>query len=149
MSFIDTSFFYRQKDNSSARTTGELVGGVKLYCTVARTACFLFFVLRSSTIILSSFTMMAQDHEQQAPMQQQPQQREQRERSNHLADEPAAKIASSSSECSLWSLIQYECDLSPERIVCRPVYRIMKKCKGMPTVEVTPLYDTFGNVLHH
>ncbi|KAK3806327.1 MAG: hypothetical protein J3Q66DRAFT_358851 [Benniella sp.] len=62
---------------------------------------------------------------------------------------PSPQIASpQQDECTLWSLVQYECDLSPERIVCRPIYRILKKCKGMPTVEVTPLYDPFGNVLH-
>ena len=30
-------------------------------------------------------------------------------------------------ECSLWSLVQYECDLSPASIVCKPIYRLMKK----------------------
>lgn len=30
-------------------------------------------------------------------------------------------------ECSLWSLVQYECDLAPTSIVCKPIYRLMKK----------------------
>ncbi|KAI9234252.1 hypothetical protein MVEG_10458 [Podila verticillata NRRL 6337] len=51
-------------------------------------------------------------------------------------------------ECSLWSLVQYECDLAPYNIVCKPIYRLMKKCKGKPTVEVTPLYDPLGNIIH-
>ncbi|KAI7828078.1 hypothetical protein BC939DRAFT_444477 [Gamsiella multidivaricata] len=68
---------------------------------------------------------------------------------HHRMNEPAIQIiAPQKSECTLWSLVQYECDLSPASIVCRPVYRILKKCKGRPTVEVTPLYDPVGNVLH-
>ncbi|KAK3843443.1 MAG: hypothetical protein J3R72DRAFT_440854 [Linnemannia gamsii] len=51
-------------------------------------------------------------------------------------------------ECTLYSLVQYECDLSPSNILCKPVFRLLKKCKGRPTVEVTPLYDPAGNILH-
>ncbi|KAH7045020.1 hypothetical protein BKA57DRAFT_507399 [Linnemannia elongata] len=51
-------------------------------------------------------------------------------------------------ECTLYSLVQYECDLSPSNIVCKPIFRLLKKCKGRPTVEVTPLYDPAGNILY-
>ncbi|CAO3567171.1 unnamed protein product [Mortierella alpina] len=61
--------------------------------------------------------------------------------------DPVHIVTPQKSECSLWSLVQYECDLSPERIVCKPVFRLLKRCKGRPTIEVTPLYDPLGNIL--
>ncbi|KAI1313375.1 hypothetical protein EDD11_002685 [Mortierella claussenii] len=46
----------------------------------------------------------------------------------HDSDEPTIQIITpQKSECTLWSLVQYECGLNPSKIVCRPVYRILKK----------------------
>ncbi|RIB14820.1 hypothetical protein C2G38_2094777 [Gigaspora rosea] len=48
-------------------------------------------------------------------------------------------------KCHLAELMQYQCDIQKNRVVCVPFIRIFKRCQGRPTVEVTPIYDLTGN----
>ncbi|KAI9030137.1 hypothetical protein CLU79DRAFT_831857 [Phycomyces nitens] len=47
----------------------------------------------------------------------------------------------SSSDCKLFELIQYQCEVVESMMECTPIPRLFLKCAGKPTTEVTPEYD--------
>ncbi|KAL0078042.1 hypothetical protein J3Q64DRAFT_1292041 [Phycomyces blakesleeanus] len=53
----------------------------------------------------------------------------------------------SSSDCKLYELIQYQCEMVESKIECTPIPRLFLKCPGKPTTEVTPEYDQNGDPL--
>ncbi|RGB29476.1 hypothetical protein C1646_766536 [Rhizophagus diaphanus] len=48
-------------------------------------------------------------------------------------------------KCNLFELIQYQCIIKDDRVICSPFVRIFKRCAGKPTVEITPYYDDEGS----
>ncbi|KAI8884263.1 hypothetical protein K501DRAFT_248275 [Backusella circina FSU 941] len=49
--------------------------------------------------------------------------------------------------CHLYELVQYQCEANKSNIECSPFVRLFLKCKGIPTVEVTPEYNEDGEVI--
>ncbi|KAI8642017.1 hypothetical protein BD408DRAFT_417212 [Parasitella parasitica] len=47
--------------------------------------------------------------------------------------------------CKLYETVQYQCEVTRYNIECTPFVRLFLRCKGLPTVEVTPEYDQYGN----
>ncbi|KAI9259821.1 hypothetical protein EDC94DRAFT_660524 [Helicostylum pulchrum] len=47
--------------------------------------------------------------------------------------------------CKLYELVQYQCEATRNNIECTPFVRLFLKCAGIPTVEVTPEYDQYGD----
>ncbi|CAG8455708.1 10680_t:CDS:2 [Ambispora gerdemannii] len=47
-------------------------------------------------------------------------------------------------KCTFQEIVQYQCRLESNRVVCDPFVRIFKRCVGKPTIEVTPIYDKNG-----
>ncbi|CBQ71042.1 conserved hypothetical protein [Sporisorium reilianum SRZ2] len=44
-------------------------------------------------------------------------------------------------DCRLAELTQYHCDLHTNRVVCQPIDRIFRLCKGRPAVEVSHIVE--------
>ncbi|PWN43544.1 hypothetical protein IE81DRAFT_346536 [Ceraceosorus guamensis] len=47
--------------------------------------------------------------------------------------------------CRLAELVQYDCALKGEQVVCKPIERIFKVCSGRPAVEVTRVVEWDAN----
>ncbi|KAL1918846.1 uncharacterized protein VTP21DRAFT_2868 [Calcarisporiella thermophila] len=47
-------------------------------------------------------------------------------------------------ECRLAEIVQYQCKLVPNKIVCSPFPRLFRICPGKPTIEVTHAYSSLG-----
>ncbi|KAG2199701.1 hypothetical protein INT47_012837 [Mucor saturninus] len=47
--------------------------------------------------------------------------------------------------CKLFEMVQYQCEANINNIECTPFVRLFLKCTGLPTVEVTPEYDQYGD----
>ncbi|CAI2170336.1 20169_t:CDS:2 [Funneliformis geosporum] len=62
---------------------------------------------------------------------------------NH--EESSLSAVKQKTQCTLSELIQYQCRIEENRVICVPFVRIFKKCIGKPTVEITPFYDSEGN----
>ncbi|GAK64083.1 uncharacterized protein PAN0_004d2292 [Moesziomyces antarcticus] len=52
-----------------------------------------------------------------------------------------AQTKAKTPECRLAELTQYHCDLHPTRVVCQPIDRIFRICKGRPAVEVSHIVE--------
>ncbi|PKC17534.1 hypothetical protein RhiirA5_346271, partial [Rhizophagus irregularis] len=37
-------------------------------------------------------------------------------------------------KCNLFELVQYQCIIKDDRVICSPFVRIFKRCAGKPTV---------------
>lgn len=49
--------------------------------------------------------------------------------------------------CKLFEVVQYKCEVTRENIECTPFVRLFLRCAGIPTIEVTPDYDEYGDPL--
>ncbi|CDS03057.1 hypothetical protein LRAMOSA00459 [Lichtheimia ramosa] len=58
-------------------------------------------------------------------------------------DEPTPSI--DKSQCQLYELVQYQCEVTSTHIECNPFVRVFLRCAGKPTTEVTPEYDYNGD----
>ncbi|GAN00749.1 hypothetical protein MAM1_0002d00171 [Mucor ambiguus] len=47
--------------------------------------------------------------------------------------------------CKLFEMVQYQCEATRYNIECSPFVRLFLRCAGLPTVEVTPEYDQYGD----
>ncbi|KAG2194290.1 hypothetical protein INT46_001800 [Mucor plumbeus] len=47
--------------------------------------------------------------------------------------------------CRLYEMVQYQCEATRHNIECSPFVRLFLRCTGLPTVEVTPEYDQYGD----
>ncbi|KAI9189923.1 hypothetical protein H9P43_001356 [Blastocladiella emersonii ATCC 22665] len=47
-------------------------------------------------------------------------------------------------DCVIDEIIQYQCELHRAEVVCVPLVRLFRRCRGQPAVEVTPVYDALG-----
>ncbi|KAL7319798.1 hypothetical protein PS15m_002891 [Mucor circinelloides] len=47
--------------------------------------------------------------------------------------------------CRLYEMVQYQCEATRHNIECSPFVRLFLRCAGLPTVEVTPEYDQYGD----
>ncbi|KAF1797504.1 hypothetical protein V8B55DRAFT_1515603 [Mucor lusitanicus] len=47
--------------------------------------------------------------------------------------------------CRLFEMVQYQCEATRYNIECSPFVRLFLRCAGLPTVEVTPEYDQYGD----
>lgn len=47
--------------------------------------------------------------------------------------------------CKVFEMVQYQCEANRTNIECTPFVRLFLRCAGIPTVEVTPEYDQYGD----
>ncbi|RIA89871.1 hypothetical protein C1645_771284 [Glomus cerebriforme] len=62
-----------------------------------------------------------------------------------MNNQTESKIKPIKPKCNLFELVQYQCIIKDDRVICSPFVRIFKRCSGKPTVEITPYYDDEGS----